>query len=126
MAAATASATGLPPGYHEPFAKIDADHHGSWVIICNAFGLVVGLISLAIRAYIRAKVSPPFSIDDWILAGATFFALIQCSLVFEAVHDGFGQSMRLISADKLVYLQKVRTLFFESRRFNIFRRQRLT
>ncbi|GAB1732402.1 hypothetical protein NU195Hw_g741t1 [Hortaea werneckii] len=117
MAAATASATGLPPGYHEPFAKTDADHHGSWVIICNAFGLVVGLISLAIRAYIRGKVSPPFAIDDWILAGATFLALIQCGLVFEAVHDGFGQSMKLISADKLVYLQK---LLYTSDLFYIF------
>ncbi|KAI6827228.1 hypothetical protein KC332_g7161 [Hortaea werneckii] len=117
MAAATASATGLPPGYHEPFAKTDADHHGSWVIICNAFGLVVGLISLAIRAYIRGKVSPPFSLDDWILAAATFLALIQCSLVFEAVHDGFGQSMKLISADKLVYLQK---LLYTSDLFYVF------
>ncbi|KAI7498363.1 hypothetical protein KC367_g5144 [Hortaea werneckii] len=117
MAAATASATGLPPGYHEPFAKTDADHHGSWVIICNAFGLVVGLISLAIRAYIRGKVSPPFSKDDWLLAGATFLALIQCSLVFEAVHDGFGRSMKLISSDKLVHLQK---LLYTSDLFYVF------
>ena len=107
MAAATASATGLPPGYHPALAKSDADHHGSWVIICNAFGLTVGLICLGIRIYIRTQVSPPFARDDWGLTAATGLAIIQCGLMFGAVHQGFGRSKDLISDESLVQLQKV-------------------
>ena len=107
MAAVTPSSTALPSGYHAPLALADANHHGSWLIICNAFGLLVVLICLAIRTYIRTRVSPPFGKDDFTLTAATGLAIIQGIVVFAGVHDGFGTSVDLISKAKLGKVEKV-------------------
>jgi len=107
MAGATPSSTALPSGYHAPLALADANHHGSWVLICNAFGLLVILICLAIRAYIRMKVSPPFGKDDMTLTAATGLAVIQGVLVFAGVHEGFGTSIDLISGPNVLKIAKV-------------------
>lgn len=61
----------LGPGYHAPLALVDANNHGAWVVITNAFGLCLILICLGIRGYIRKVVSPPLGNDDWTLIGAT-------------------------------------------------------
>ncbi|KAK5114229.1 hypothetical protein LTR85_010294 [Meristemomyces frigidus] len=103
----TATSSALPPGYHAPLAVADANHHGSWIVICNAFGLIVALICLAIRVYIRTKVSPPFLRDDHALSAATGLAVVQSGLVFAQVHAGFGRSLRLINAASLLKVQKL-------------------
>jgi hypothetical protein len=106
--ASTSSTTPLPDGYRPPAAFVDADHHGAWIHICTAFGLVVGLISLCIRAYIRTKVSPPIRHDDSMTAVATFLSAIQAALTFAGVHFGYGTSLRLITEHDLEHLLTVR------------------
>nr|POE62542.1 hypothetical protein CFP56_69878 [Quercus suber] len=95
-----------PPGLHAPLLKSDADHHGSWVAICTAFGVLIIVLTLMIRAYIRVKASPPFSYDDWTLAASTAMAIVQSGVVFELIHKGFGRSIDLIPASNLVEIQK--------------------
>ncbi|KXL42396.1 hypothetical protein M433DRAFT_358504 [Acidomyces richmondensis BFW] len=103
---ASATSTALPSGYHAPLAVVNANNHGGWIVICNAFGLVVGLICLAIRVYIRTKVSPPFALDDWILAAATGLSTIQASILFSAVSYGYGKTLKLIQGSHLVLMQE--------------------
>lgn len=105
---ASPAVTELPDGYKDPLSSIDANHHGAGIHICNGFGLTVIIITLAIRAYIRTRVAPPWTYDDHTLAAATILAIIQCALTFAEVHDGFGTSMDLIKSDKLLTVQKVK------------------
>ncbi|KAK4943226.1 hypothetical protein LTR66_014627, partial [Elasticomyces elasticus] len=101
------SSTPLPPGYSAPLALVDGDNHGAWVIITNAFGLILVLICLLIRLYIRRVASPPFAKDDTVLSAATALAVVQAALVFAQVHAGLGKSMALIDAAQLVKIQKL-------------------
>lgn len=98
---------GVPEGNKAPLISLDDNHHGSWLVICSAFGLVIILLTLVIRIYLRFRVSPPFAADDIALTVSTALAVIQCSLVFAGVHEGDGTSIDLIDEDKLVPIQKV-------------------
>lgn len=98
---------GVPEGNKAPLIKLDDDHHGSWLVICSAFGIVIISLTLIIRIYLRYKVSPPFAADDIALTASTALAVIQCALVFAGVHEGDGTSIDLIDEDKLVPIQQV-------------------
>nr|POE89964.1 hypothetical protein CFP56_20433 [Quercus suber] len=100
-------ASSLPPGSHAPLLQSDADHHGSWVAICTAFGVLIIILTLMVRAYIRVKASPPFSYDDWTLTASTVMAIVQSGVVFAQIHEGFGRSIDLIPASNLVQIQKL-------------------
>jgi hypothetical protein len=98
---------GTPDGYKAPLLELDDNHHGSWLVISSAFGLVIILLTLIIRIYLRYRVSPPFAADDIALTASTALAVIQCALVFAGVHMGDGTSIDLIDQDKIVPIQKV-------------------
>lgn len=97
----------IPEGDRAPLVTLDDDHHGSWLVICSAFGMVIILLTLIIRIYLRYKVSPPFAADDITLAASTALAVIQCSLVFAGVSKGDGTSQDLIDESNLVPIQQV-------------------
>lgn len=61
----------VPPGQSPPFQVVDDLHHGAWIIITAALGLVVSLVCLFIRVYVRLALCPPFASDDYVLLGAT-------------------------------------------------------
>jgi hypothetical protein len=61
----------VPPGQSPPFETVDSDHHAGIIIIVSAICLVLSLVCLLIRVYVRFFLSPPFGIDDVILLGAT-------------------------------------------------------
>lgn len=61
----------VPPGQSPPFQVVDDLHHGAWIIITGALGLVVSLVSFFIRLYVRIALHPPFAFDDYLLLGAT-------------------------------------------------------
>ncbi|KGO47675.1 hypothetical protein PEX2_097600 [Penicillium expansum] len=61
----------VPPGQSPPFEVVDDLHHGAWLIITAALGLVVSLVCFLIRLYVRLMLIPPFARDDWVLLGAT-------------------------------------------------------
>lgn len=98
---------GIPEGNKAPLLKLDDDHHGSWLVISSAFGLVIIFLTLIIRIYLRYRVSPPFAADDIALTVSTALAVIQCALVFTGVHKGDGTSINLIDQDDIVPIQQV-------------------
>ena len=110
MASPTSSA--LPSSFHAPIAVVTANDHSAWVLICNAFGLAVILSTLLVRVYIRVRVSPPFSTDDFALIGGTALAIIQLGLVFAGINAGFGKSIDRISDPDLVQVQKVSVISY--------------
>ncbi|KAF9890909.1 hypothetical protein FE257_005485 [Aspergillus nanangensis] len=100
--------THVPPGYSPPFQVVDENHHGAWIIITAALGLVISLVSLSIRLYVRLVLNPPLAYDDFVLLGATGIAIIQSSLLFGAVSIGFGTSIDLLENDARI--QRIQTL----------------
>jgi hypothetical protein len=98
---------GISEGNKAPLITLDENHHGSWLVICSAFGLVIILLTLIIRIYLRYRVSPPFAADDIALTISTALAVIQCSLVFAGVSKGDGTSIDLIDKSHIVAIQKV-------------------
>ncbi|KAH8428383.1 uncharacterized protein LDX57_006081 [Aspergillus melleus] len=99
----------IPSGYSPPFEVVDDLHHGAWVIIATALGLVIALVSFLIRVYVRVALNPPFAVDDGVLLGATVVAVIQSTLLFLAVSKGFGTAMDLLSVAEVNVVQKLIT-----------------
>ncbi|KAJ5216979.1 hypothetical protein N7468_009987 [Penicillium chermesinum] len=95
----------VPPGQSPPFEVVDDFHHGAWIIITAALGLVVSLACLLIRLYVRLMLIPPFARDDMILLGATAFGIIQSILVFYTCSRGFGTSIFLIDGSRVGQIQ---------------------
>ncbi|CAK44698.1 hypothetical protein AnigIFM59636_011631 [Aspergillus niger] len=92
----------VPPGQSPPFQVVDDLHHGAWIIITGALGLVVSLVSFFIRLYVRIALHPPFAYDDYLLLGAT------AALLFDAVSHGFGTSIHLLEQNQVDKIQTVR------------------
>lgn len=61
----------VPPGQSPPFEVVDEYHHGAWIIITAALGLMLSLVCFLIRLYVRFMLIPPFARDDFVLLGAT-------------------------------------------------------
>ncbi|KAJ5164590.1 uncharacterized protein N7500_006420 [Penicillium coprophilum] len=95
----------VPPGQSPPFEVVDDLHHGAWVIITAAMGLVMSLACFLIRLYVRLMLIPPFARDDWVLLGATAVAVVQSSLIFYACSRGFGTSISLLKDGRLDQIQ---------------------
>ncbi|KAL4817238.1 hypothetical protein BDW67DRAFT_190437 [Aspergillus spinulosporus] len=95
----------VPPGYSPPFQVVDDLHHGAWVIIIVALGLVLSLVSFLIRLYVRLALHPPFGKDDYVLLGATVIAVVQATLLFEACAKGLGTSIDLLDEGDVHIIQ---------------------
>ncbi|PWY87192.1 hypothetical protein BO94DRAFT_516977 [Aspergillus sclerotioniger CBS 115572] len=95
----------VPPGQSPPFQVVDDLHHGAWVIITGALGLVLSLVSFFIRLYVRLALHPPFAYDDYLLLGATV-----SSLLFDAVSHGFGTSINLLQPEQVNQIQTLITV----------------
>lgn len=52
----------------EPAYIQDDEHHGAWVIILTAIGLVLLILSLLIRLYVRLKIRSSLHLADGVLA----------------------------------------------------------
>ncbi|KAJ5959190.1 uncharacterized protein N7479_006340, partial [Penicillium vulpinum] len=105
----TAMGPYVPAGQSPPFEVVDDMHHGAWVIITAAMGLVVSLACFLIRLYVRLMLIPPFARDDWVLLGATSIAVVQSSLIFYACSRGFGTSISLLKDGRLDQIQATQT-----------------
>ncbi|KAJ5937265.1 hypothetical protein N7454_004920 [Penicillium verhagenii] len=95
----------VPPGQSPPFEVVDDFHHGAWIIITAALGLVVSLVCCLIRLYVRLMLMPPFARDDVVLLGATGIGIVQSILVFYACSRGLGTSLSLLNESRLVQIQ---------------------
>jgi hypothetical protein len=105
----SSSAAAQPTNLNAPIAIVDENNHSAWILICNAFGLSVVLITLIIRLYIRGRVSPPFGTDDWVFAAATALSLTQIGVVFAQADAGYGRALRLLDHASEVRVQQVST-----------------
>ncbi|KAL4979094.1 hypothetical protein BDW66DRAFT_157632 [Aspergillus desertorum] len=100
----------VPPGYSPPFQVVDDLHHGAWIIIVAALGLVLSLVSFLIRLYVRLALHPPLGKDDYVLLGATVIAVIQATLLFEACAKGLGTSIDVLDEGDVHSIQVLVTI----------------
>ena len=56
----------VPSGQSPPVEVINPTHHGAWIVIATALGLVLGFACIFIRSYVRIVITPPFARDDYI------------------------------------------------------------
>lgn len=73
------SSAPVPTGQSAPVEITDATHHGAWVVIATALGLVLGFACLLIRLYVRVIITPPFARDDYIHAASTVRTVLRGS-----------------------------------------------
>ncbi|PWY87736.1 hypothetical protein BO70DRAFT_427637 [Aspergillus heteromorphus CBS 117.55] len=109
---ATTMSPDIPPGQSAPFQVVDDLHHGAWIIINGAMGLVLSLASFFIRLYVRLALHPPFAYDDYVLLGARTVAIIQSALLFDATSLGLGTSTHLLQPtnNQLTQIQTLTTI----------------
>ncbi|KAJ9603559.1 hypothetical protein H2200_011745 [Cladophialophora chaetospira] len=74
----------------EPLGVISDSDQSGLILILTALALSFVLVSFAIRLYIRVP-QRLWKNDDNVLTAATFFSIIQTSLVFYEVHLGYGK-----------------------------------
>ncbi|THC89557.1 hypothetical protein EYZ11_011001 [Aspergillus tanneri] len=86
----------VPPGQFEPYQTVDSQHHAGIIIITSAICLVITLVCLLIRLYVRLLLSPPLAFDDVILLGATLTAIVESIIVFYSSSIGFGTAISLL------------------------------
>ncbi|KAL8828531.1 MAG: hypothetical protein Q9170_006561 [Blastenia crenularia] len=100
-------ATGYPPNRHPPLLEVTPTDHSAWVAISTALGLCCALVTLLLRAFVRAVISPPFGHDDTAIMAATLFAAIQSSILLHGVSKGLGKSVDQISPLDLLAVEKL-------------------
>ncbi|KAK3117249.1 hypothetical protein LTR53_001584 [Teratosphaeriaceae sp. CCFEE 6253] len=90
-----------------PLNASDGTHHGGWVIIISAIFLILSLLCLLIRAYVRTAYSTIAGSPDIVLALAGLCGIVQTCLVFWQVTKGLGTSIELVGVTSVRLLQKV-------------------
>ncbi|KAF2729356.1 hypothetical protein EJ04DRAFT_516021 [Polyplosphaeria fusca] len=82
--------------------------HSGWIVIANALGMILALIALAVRMYIRKSISPPCKSDDVFAWVATGVAFVQTSLVFWQIDVGFGRTIHDLAVFNVEKVQRIR------------------
>ncbi|KAJ5744350.1 hypothetical protein N7533_009220 [Penicillium manginii] len=95
----------VPPGQSPPFETIDDKHHAGIIIITAAICLLISLVSLLIRVYVRKFLSPPWGSDDIILLGATITAVAESIIIFHSSSIGFGTDISLVAEKSVNHIQ---------------------
>lgn len=97
----------VPEGQYPPFAVVTPDDHSAWIIIAAALGLSSSLVFGAIRIFVRQTISPQYGLDDITLAISTVLAIIQSAVVLGACSEGLGKSLRLLSPEVQIEVQRM-------------------
>ncbi|RMZ86824.1 hypothetical protein DV736_g5951, partial [Chaetothyriales sp. CBS 134916] len=107
MADSAASTPTLLPGQSPAlFTITPSDQTGTVVVVAGVF-LVTAVVSALIRAYILVEVSRTrINWDDWAIALALFFAIIQSALVLHEAHTGLGRTIKEISRHEARKIQQ--------------------
>ena len=108
-AATTAAALAVPTwdsGVTAPFEVSTDDDQRGFLAVMTATAFCFVLVGFIIRAYVRYTVGG-FKADDWVLTGASVFAVIQTAVLFSAIQKGFGAVADLVSPDDWVPMLKV-------------------
>lgn len=103
-----------PRGQAPPAEIVDGSHHGAYISIATAMGLVVVLLCLLIRLYIGFTMRPLSRPADVFLFLAAVCGTAQSGIIFYAIEAGLGTSITLISSTALIHIQKVRWYLIHS------------
>ncbi|KAH8432486.1 uncharacterized protein LDX57_010123 [Aspergillus melleus] len=95
----------VPEGQSAPFETIDSKHHAGIIIITTAICMVITLVCLLIRMYVRLLLSPPLAFDDIILLGGTVTAIVESIIVFYSASIGFGTAITLLDDRRVSRIQ---------------------
>jgi hypothetical protein len=71
MSAPTYVPGSVPSGYAAPLAAVSDTDHGGWILVATAMGIVLMLLCLGIRVYVRTDAGGPWGVDDTVLGLAT-------------------------------------------------------
>ncbi|KAJ5826559.1 hypothetical protein N7447_003322 [Penicillium robsamsonii] len=95
----------VPTGQSPPFETVDDKHHAGIIIITAAICLMISLVCLLIRVYVRKFLSPPWGSDDIVLLGATITAVAESIIIFHAASIGFGTDISLLTQNAVDNIQ---------------------
>ncbi|KAJ5493611.1 hypothetical protein N7463_009698 [Penicillium fimorum] len=95
----------VPTGQSPPFETVDGKHHAGIIIITAAICLMISLVCLLIRVYVRKFLSPPWGSDDIVLLGATITAVAESIVIFHAASIGFGTDISLLTQNAVDRIQ---------------------
>ena len=59
------------PEQRPPLLEVTPLDHRAWIAVAAALGLCCALVTLLLRAFVRAVISPPFGHDDSTILAAT-------------------------------------------------------
>ncbi|KAK0261592.1 hypothetical protein LTR35_017845 [Friedmanniomyces endolithicus] len=102
-----------PAGQYPLFTVVTEADHTAWIVIATALGIPIILVFGAIRIFVRRTAGVGF--DDILLALATFFAIVQASIILSACSYGLGKGVDLIQQKALGKIQQLyyaSTIFF--------------
>ncbi|KAK0715148.1 hypothetical protein B0H67DRAFT_553733 [Lasiosphaeris hirsuta] len=102
----TGSESAVLPGQSAPLAVLTATDQSGVIIIGATLALIFAVISMLIRLYVRLEFRHSFARDDFASAGSLALFIIQSSLVFTQVSQGLGKTMKDVTPEGLIALQK--------------------
>ena len=107
MASGAPATPSLLPGQSPPLFTITSSDQAGTIVVVAGVCLVTAVVSVLIRAYILVQLSGTrINLDDWAIAVALLFAIIQSSLVQEEAHTGLGRTIREITSHEARKIQQ--------------------
>jgi hypothetical protein len=107
MASGSSATPSLLPGQSPPLFTITSTDQAGTIVVFTGVCLVTAVVSVLIRAYILVQFSGTrINWDDWAIAVALFFTIIQSSLVQEEAHTGLGRTIKEITSHQARKIQQ--------------------
>jgi len=89
------------------FQRITANNHGPVVVVVSIILFVITVIVLFTRLITRFQITRKFSLDDYLISGATILAIGQTAATIVAVNHGLGRHRSALSDSKFDEFAKV-------------------
>jgi hypothetical protein len=107
MASGASATPSLLPGQSPPLFIITPTDQAGTVVVFTGVFLVTAVVSVLIRAYILVQFSGTrINWDDWAIAVALLFTIIQSVLVQEEAHTGLGRTIKEITSHQARKIQQ--------------------
>jgi hypothetical protein len=72
-------------------ATSSTDYNGYQLVAVAIIFLVLTYISIALRFFVRIKITRVFAADDWLMLVAQLIFTFSCPCILRGVHYGFGR-----------------------------------
>ena len=67
------------------------DYNGYQLVAVAITFLILTYISIALRCFVRLRITKAFAADDWLMLVAQFIFTLSCSFILQGVHSGIGR-----------------------------------